>query len=157
MNNRGSIELGIFDLQITNNQILKIRNSADSVLIPKFKYPFSGSQFKIYLLTDHENVLYIGTTKNSIKNRLRYGLLASGKNGYHGYKWKSQPTIKLHVWCFEGLDKEKIENIEAEFVYLIRKETGKWPIYQNEIHFNNLFDNQGEKIAESLYKQIQYI
>ncbi len=27
---------------------------------------------------------------------------------------------------------------EGELVYLIRRETGKWPHFQNEIHFSNI-------------------
>jgi hypothetical protein len=38
-------------------------------------------------------------------------------------------TLKEQVMTF-------IETIEAEIVYAIREKTGKWPKYQNEIHFH---------------------
>ncbi len=144
----------IFVLRLSDNRINSITDSLTELDIDKFEHPLTSNQYKIYVLTDIEDILYVGTTKTSIKNRLRYGLNADGKSGYHGYKWKALPTVKLYVWCFDDLDKEKIESIEAELVYLVRKETGKWPIYQNEIHFNNSFNPTGELLANQMFQQL---
>ena len=119
------------------------------------KHPLTSNNYKLYVLTDPESILYVGTTKSSIKNRLRSGLFADGKNGYYGYKWKGLSLVKLYVWCFEELDKMKAESIEAELVYLIRKKTGRWPIYQNEIHFNNHYTFEGKAIAKKLFEQLR--
>ncbi len=144
----------IFDLSITDNQIHTIIDLLENKSINKFSHPLTGNQFKIYVLTDREDILYIGTTKDSIKNRLRNGLTVNGHNGYHGYKWKTLSRVKLFVWCFDEFDKVKIESVEAELAYLVRKKTGKWPTCQNEIHFNNLFSPTGQLIAEKLYRQL---
>lgn len=144
----------IFDLTLADNQVHTIVDLLENRNIDKFSHPLTGNLFKIYVLTDTESVLYVGTTKTSIKNRLRYGLTVNGQNGYHGYKWKTLTTVRLFVWCFEEFDKVKIESVEAELVYLIRKKTGKWPTSQNEIHFNNLFVPTGQLIAEKLYRQL---
>jgi hypothetical protein len=109
---------------------------------------------KIYIIKEDNLFLYIGTTTQSLTSRFRYGLNADGKNGYHGYKWKTKESVQLYVWCFESMTKEQIENIEAELAFLIRTKTGKWPLNQNEIHFNNVFDN-GKEIAEKMLIHIE--
>ena len=76
----------IFDLRLSDNSINAITDSLTEIDIKKFGHPLTSSQYKIYVLTDVKDVLYVGTTKTSIKNRLRYGLNVNGKNGYHGYK-----------------------------------------------------------------------
>ena len=148
------LRLNVFELRLAENQVHTIVDLVAKKTIDKFSYPLTGSQFKIYVLTDKENILYVGTTKTSIKIRLRYWLSVNGQNGYHGYKWKTMSTVRLFVWCFDEFDKVKIESVEAELVYLIRKKSGKWPISQNEIHFNNLFLPTGQLIAEKLYRQL---
>lgn len=144
----------VFDLTLANNQIQSIYNVQENARIDNFMRPLTGNQFKIYVITEKKEFLYVGTTKSSIRNRLRYGLTADGRNGYHGYKWKTLLKARLFVWCFNDFDKEKIENVEAELVYIIRKQTGKWPTKQNEIHFNNSFAPKGQLIAENLFKQL---
>jgi len=109
---------------------------------------------KLYIIKENLEYLYIGTTIQSITSRLRYGLNANGKGGYHGYKWKTKEKVILYVWRFEELDMHQVENIEAELAYLIRQKTGKWPINQNEIHFNNDYDD-GKVLAFELYKATQ--
>jgi hypothetical protein len=144
-----------FELIISNNQIKKITNLPSGEEIETFPHPLtSEEQYKIYIVKNKEQVLYIGTTQSSIRNRLRSGLSAKGQNGYHGYKWKGLPSVKLFVWCFEELNQPQIENIEAELAFIVRKETGKWPDCQNEIHFNNCYGQTGKSIAEEIYKQL---
>lgn len=109
---------------------------------------------KIYIVKHESEFLYVGTTVQSLTARFRYGLNADGKKGYHGYKWKHKESVDLYVWCFEALDKIQIESIEAELAFLIRDKTGKWPLSQNEIHFNNEF-NEGREIALKMYEHIK--
>ncbi len=109
---------------------------------------------KIYVIKEGNLFLYIGVTTQSLTSRFRYGLNANGKNGYHGYKWKTKERVQLYVWCLETLNKEQIENIESELVFIIRTKTGKWPLNQKEIHFNNEFDD-GKVIAKKIFSQIQ--
>lgn len=97
---------------------------------------------KIYIITENQKVLYVGVTTKNIRNRLRLGVKSNGKNGYHGYKWKNLEKIKINIFSFKEVNKYRIENLEAEIVFQIRLKTGKWPSYQNEIHFNNDFDNK---------------
>lgn len=103
---------------------------------------------KIYVIKIKSDIVYIGYTSQSMTTRLNYGLKASGKNGYHGYKWKKDyDEVELLVFVFEKSysgDKEAdlktkhfVEAIEAELVFKYRSETGMWPKYQHEIHFNN--------------------
>ena len=104
---------------------------------------------KIYILKSADEYLYVGMTTQSIAIKLKSGLKANGKNGYHGYKWKDKIDISLYVWSLEKLEKLQAENIEAEIVYLIREKTGFWPLSQNEIHFNNDYP-EGKQIAKEI-------
>ncbi|RZK13166.1 MAG: hypothetical protein EOO46_00340 [Flavobacterium sp.] len=101
---------------------------------------------KVYIIKANELFLFIGVTTQSLTSRFRYGFNAIGKNGYYGYQWKTRLLVELYVWYFEAFDRNQVENIEAELAFLIRAKTGKWPIDQNEIHFNNKFEN-GKEIA----------
>ncbi|MBU1179723.1 hypothetical protein KJ885_02165 [Patescibacteria group bacterium] len=109
---------------------------------------------KIYLIRYKSKVIYVGITAQSISNRLRYGLNAQGKNGYHGYKWKKiKEPLRLCIYTFKNDTEERVEAIEAEIVYLIRNKTGAWPEYQTEIHFHNATESE-KKIAERIYNEI---
>lgn len=120
---------------------------------------------KIYVIKIAGEVVYIGYTSQSINSRLRSGLKATGKNGYHGYKWKDvTDEVELLVFVFERtLTRDKkhnqpiinfVEAIEAELVFEIRTQTGNWPKYQNEIHFNNEHRKSVLGITEYIYKYI---
>lgn len=144
----------IFDLELSNAKIISWTDFSTGNLTAKLSKPLTTSDYKIYVITSDKKVLYIGTTKSSLKSRLNSGLKANGKNGYHGYKWKNEKNIRLFVWNFSGLDKYQTENIEAELAYNVRNKTGKWPKFQNEIHFNNSYEEKGKRIAENMYEQI---
>lgn len=118
---------------------------------------------KIYVIKIKGEVVYIGYTSQSITTRLNSGLKAKGKNGYHGYKWKNvTDEMELLVFVFESIltgikeqDKELImfvEAIEAELVYQFRSQTGNWPKFQNEIHFNNSNREEVLEITKYIYK-----
>lgn len=144
----------IFDLLLKETKILSWIDFRTEILTPRLSKPLTGSDYKIYVLTADKKVLYIGTTKSSLKSRLNSGLRASGKNGYHGYKWKNEKNIRIFIWNFSELNKYQTENIEAELAYNVRSKTGKWPKFQNEIHFNNSYEEKGKKIANKMYEQV---
>jgi hypothetical protein len=117
---------------------------AFTVLCPKGTPRFSGFATsalpKLYIASADGWPIYVGITKQSIRNRLRMGWNADGQNGYHGYAWRHHHTeVALDVWCHADppvvnptLD---IETVEAEVVFLIRS-AGQWPAFQTEIHFH---------------------
>lgn len=100
---------------------------------------------KIYLLGKEDKLHYVGITRQSMARRLNYGMKANGKNGYHGYAWKNElGKYDLDVWQF-SLKKtddsaDLAEAVEAEIAFRYRNQSGKWPLYQTEIHFSNQFD-----------------
>lgn len=124
---------------------------------------------KIYVLTYEKEVVYVGYASQSIGKRLGQGVRAHGVNGYHGYKWKQVDRLELTVFVFDKELKgnkqydipfiEFAEAVEAEIVYLVRQSTGKWPKYQNEIHFNNsantLEREKVKAIAKQMYEKVQ--
>jgi len=117
--------------------------------VSKFKIPVTKDKIpKIYVLKHNKQVVYVGYASQSIGKRLGQGVGANGLNGYHGYKWKQVSELELLVFVFNKElkgnkhigDKPFIdfaEAVEAEIVFLVRQNTGNWPRFQNEIHFNN--------------------
>lgn len=117
---------------------------------------------KIYVIKSELEFLYVGYASQSLITRLNQGFRAAGKNGYHGYKWKKLEKVEVHVFVFPILadtpTKETrlyFEAIEAELVFQIRTFTGKWPLYQNEIHFNNEFTEEAIRITGELLIGLQ--
>lgn len=119
---------------------------------------------KIYILKHNDNIVYIGYASQSIGTRLSQGIRANGRNGYHGYKWKEVEQLDLLVFVFDKTlkgnkhkdDKSYIafaEAVEAELVFKVRLETGNWPEFQNEIHFNNVALAQATAAALDIYKK----
>lgn len=94
---------------------------------------------KLYIVSIDGKPIYVGTTKQAIRNRLRLGWAATGKGGYYGYAWRHGNTeAELDVWCHMdaiGRNALDIETVEAEVVFLIRQ-AGQWPARQTEIHFH---------------------
>jgi hypothetical protein len=69
-----------------------------------------------------------------------FGFKASGKGGYHGYKWKHlTERLALSVWTAQGengtVGIREMETVEAEIAFLCRLESDQWPAFQHEIHF----------------------
>lgn len=52
---------------------------------------------KIYILKQGNEIVYVCYTSQSITNRFRQGIKASGTKGYHGYKWKHADELQLLV------------------------------------------------------------
>lgn len=99
---------------------------------------------KIYVIHHRQQVYYVGYAGQPITARLRYGLNPKSARGYAGYKWKNEAEVSITVFAFSadpGLDypakRHWAEAIEAEVVFGLRERTGLWPLYQQEIHFNN--------------------
>lgn len=114
-----------------------------TVLCSRGSNKFSGIAMsklpKLYIVSIGGRPIYVGTTKQFMKDRLRVGWAATGKNGYYGYAWRREnTTADLDVWCHMdavGRNEVDIETVEAEVVFLIRQ-SGQWPAYQTEIHFH---------------------
>lgn len=136
---------------------LKITSIVDPLtgdLISNFKAPFTkNGLYKLYVVEQDGEILYVGTTKTSIRTRINYGLNPKGTPGYSGYKWKNRGTVNLHVFIPKDNKKKSTEAIEAEFALLVRLETNQWPTCQNEIHFNNSY-KQARLAAIKLFSKI---
>jgi hypothetical protein len=140
----------------------RVRDGKEST----FKTPVTQKlRPKIYVLKYEGAIVYIGYASQSIGTRLGQGMRAAGLNGYHGYKWKQVDKLELYVFVFDqqlqgSKHKEDTpyinlaEAVEAELVYLVREKTGKWPEFQNEIHFNNTELENAKAIAADLYTKI---
>jgi hypothetical protein len=95
---------------------------------------------KLYTLSDLGTLLYVGIAQQPMAARLNVGFNASGKGGYHGYKWKGlTQKLALSVWTAEIDGKpsplRELETVEAEVAFRCREQSGQWPAYQHEIHF----------------------
>lgn len=105
----------------------------------KFSGLASSNMPKLYIASIDKKPVYVGLTKQSIRNRLRLGWSASGQHGYHGYTWRhGNDKATLSVWCHVDAvnrNEHDIETVEAEVVFLIRS-AGQWPAFQTEIHFH---------------------
>jgi len=120
---------------------------------------------KIYVLYDEKEVVYVGHTIQSI------GQISVRTHGKYNYPWlkdESRSAIWLTVFLInppdvctvDGNDEETKqltknygEAVEAELVYLVRNETGKWPSGQHEVHFRNDYLVANE-VATELYKSL---
>ncbi|MBI2980899.1 MAG: hypothetical protein HYY44_01100 [Deltaproteobacteria bacterium] len=129
-----------------------------------FVEPLTGKCGKIYVVLGNRSkkILYVGISFQPISSRLRGGLQASGKGGYSGYKWKNKNAVELLVWSFPQdppskaklVTRDKLEAIEGEVVFLIRKCLKHWPFCQNEIHFHEAND-RGEKTAKRILDDVK--
>ncbi len=121
-------------------------------LKPGFTKPVSTICPKLYVVTRENDVHYVGVTNRPMASRLNMGLKAKGKGGYHGYKWKNlKSPLRLLVWSFPEESKpflRQLETVEAEFAFLIRKDTGQWPQSQTEIHFYQASSAQLKAVAQ---------
>jgi hypothetical protein len=130
-----------------------------TVLCAKGTNKFSGFATaelpKLYVASIEGAPVYVGITKQSIRNRLRLGWNASGDSGYYGYAWRHvHESAVLDIWChvdaFERNERD-IETVEAEVVYLIRA-AGQRPAFQTEIHFHPSSQRHRE-IAEQIMRR----
>jgi hypothetical protein len=141
----------MYRLRLKDRQIASIDMGKQTV--KNFTQPDTKNKLpKLYVVKYRSEIIYVGVTSQSIRNRLKYGLEAQGKGGYHGYRWKNLSEVDILIWCFPEESKDGIEAIEAEVVYLVRHHNGKWPEYQTEIHFHNT-SKDGVKTAEAIFNE----
>jgi hypothetical protein len=140
------IDVGAHRVRITGPERYRLVFDARSFAVtavngtPRFSGIATSKKPKLYIVSVDEKPIYVGVTKQSIRNRLRFGWNADGKGGYYGYAWRHGLTeALLDVWCHEDAPADNaaldIETVEAEVVFLIRH-AGQWPPYQTEIHFH---------------------
>ena len=129
---------GPFTYRITFNS-----DRITGVIAPNGDTKFSGEASiempKLYVISDGQQPLYVGVTKQRVRSRLSYGFQSKGSHGYHGYEWRHKLSCAhVDIWVQRGQDRNLrcMETVEAEVVYLIRKKYGQWPKYQTEIHFH---------------------
>jgi hypothetical protein len=147
------------DLDLVNNPRKSIKNSKE--IVSQFQNnSWLKGEGAIYVLVDQVQnpgeFIYVGSSTR-VKD-YPHVTIKGGMNRKYSYKWiHHQPIysqLEAHFITFGNvLDfpavqsylpnatlKEQImtfiETIEAEIVYEIREKTGKWPKYQNEIHFH---------------------
>ena len=109
--------------------------------VVRFRKPVTGKgRSKLYILKYRDSIIYVGYTSQSIGTRLSYGFRASGETGYHGYQWKQLDEVQLLVFVFDQdaapklgdrSERDFYEAVEAELVYLIREQSGRWPKWQH--------------------------
>jgi hypothetical protein len=128
-----------------------------------FQHPVATAHIpKIYVISGIEGLYYIGYASSGMSKRLRNGLTAKGKQGYHGYPWREEATVDLFVFVFEpfsdGDTAQKelfVKSVEAELAYLVRHHTGAWPAFQREIHFSNFESVEAKRMASHIYNAVQ--
>lgn len=148
------VNLQSFKFKIDKTKIIDLFDLKELKSIRSFPDSLNQNTFKLYIITLKEKIVYVGVTKRGIRSRLYTGLRANGEGGYHGYKWKNSSIGKIHVVALSNLNKDQMENLEAELVYLVRQKTGSWPLFQNEIHFNNKYV-KGKETAQRIYSKLK--
>jgi hypothetical protein len=113
---------------------------------------------KLYVVSVDDKPIYVGVTKQPIRDRFRLGWKAKGETGYYGYAWRHHhANVLLDIWCHDDPPAKQdcldIETIEAEVVFLIRS-AGQWPKHQTEIHFHQSTDEQ-RGVAAAVMKRYQ--
>lgn len=122
----------------------------------------NSNTYKIYIIVHQHIIHYVGKTKQCIGDKFRqgFGVYKKVKNGgekpsgYSGYKWisehlNSKQEIDLIVFDLHTEENRFAEAVEAEIVFLVRKETDRWPECQNEIHFHNI--EEAKKVADEVF------
>lgn len=126
---------------------------------------------KIYIVKDGEDFLYVGEANTSIRTRFQRSFTSyrffiknkKARGGYKGYKWighyaaKKDHLLTIYVTIFDKThddNRKFVEAVEGELVFLIRKSTGKWPHFQNEIHFSN--DETAENVAIQIFDNAKH-
>lgn len=141
-----------YRIVLRNREIESIESEGHK--INNFEQPATKNKLpKLYVVKSGAKVIYIGIASRNMRSRLRYGFQAKGKGGYHGYKWKDLSEVDILIWYFPKEKMDRIKALEAELVYLVRKNSGEWPSYQTEIHFRNTTDDE-VRAAEEIFRAI---
>ena len=114
---------------------LTFTSEAFTVLCTKGTNKFSGLATsdlpKLYIASIDNKPIYVGITKQSVRNRLRLGWNAKGILATTAMLGG---TVIPRLFSMFDRKERDIETVEAEVVYLIRA-AGQWPAFQTEIHF----------------------
>ena len=122
------------------NACLKGKRSQDSNNLAQ---PWQCGNGAVYIITDKTNqILYVGSS-TKYPNKTPFDTISGGLRRKYHYDFPSKHLVaKVHLFTFgriPGKNRNKlmkyIEGIEAETVYGIRSENGRWPSRQHEIHF----------------------
>ncbi|MCH8920443.1 MAG: hypothetical protein IIA23_07025 [Chloroflexi bacterium] len=113
---------------------------ADATGAVKFSGKATSPSPKLYVVSANKRPIYVGITKQRMRQRLRLGWTATGESGYHGYQWRHHyNAVGLDIWYQVGRgavdSMHDLETVEAEVVFLIRQHD-QWPAFQTEIHFH---------------------
>jgi len=129
-----------FSYEILSAEPLRVRSSTGE---EKFSHEVAQRCSKVYVVSDHGRIIYVGSSTQPLRSRLYGALRAAGEHGYYGYAWKkSAAALSLDVWIFDDVVCKKgmrcmtAETVEAEVVFLVRERDGNWPASQTEIHFH---------------------
>ena len=128
-------------MKITGPERYRLSTNSDSFTVAERFSKLAASRLpKLYIATVKDWPIYVGTTKQPMPSRLRYGFQAKGERGYYGYAWRHKfSEVQLDIWYHEDAPVENpvldMETVEAEVVHLIRC-AGQWPECQTEIHFH---------------------
>jgi len=87
---------------------------------------------KLYVIGRRGEFCYIGVTRRPVATRVREHLASD-----YGPSWNDLRDVDLFVVPLAGLGDKDAEGVEAELVFLVRLEKGRWPSHQNEIHFRH--------------------
>lgn len=138
-----------YKIIVKNEKIVSVENNLGEL---NFKTPVTGRNPKLYFILLKKELVYIGITRQPIRNRLRIGVNPDKKTGYHGYKWlKNDANYKILIQIVD--ENVNLEGVEAEIIYEFRKNHGRWPKYQNEIHFHNI-NGEMKKLALRTYNEV---
>jgi hypothetical protein len=150
--------MALFSYEILSTEPLRVRSSAGE---EEFSREVLQPGSKVYVVSNRGQIVYVGSTRQSVRSRLSGAFRATGQNGYYGPAWKtSTAALSLDVWILDGVVGEKskrcmiAETVEAEVVFLVRQRDGNWPAHQTEIHFHPS-NAQHRRIAESIYDEIR--
>jgi hypothetical protein len=153
-----------YDLKLIDNE----DNTCKVTLLPNNGAALIKERRKLYIIHFENVFLYVGEANTSIKTRFQRGCTSfnyfirneKARNGYKGYKWldkvnnlKRDLTVSVITFNEEyDTRRDYIEAIEGELVYSIRKKSGAWPKFQNEIHFSNC--DGAKEIAASILEKV---
>ena len=85
---------GLKEMRITGPERYKLTFDANAFVVtsakgtPNFSGIATSKKPKLYIASVDDKPIYVGVTKQSIRNRLRFGWNAEGKGGYYGYAWR---------------------------------------------------------------------
>lgn len=120
-----------------------------------------SEQPKIFVIKSGVKFSYVGYAYESMYPRLTKGLAASLAKAY--MKDGEFETKELDLYVFEfipfaDLSKTETRNyyqaIQSELIFLIKAQTGFWPILQKQISISNVNQEEAKKLASEMFEKI---